>query len=435
MIIARRAGTSLTQTDDAAAADPTLNVPKGDVVSQVEPRENSLAKTLVVILGPSLVSFVPMAVAPALPRIAEHFGAGSDGALFAQMVMTVPAILLIVSATLAGVLAERLGRRRVLLAALALFVLAGTAGLYVPDATTLIVARLLLGLAGGAVLTSSLSLASDFPEGGPRERVLGFAGAGGAAGAIIALNAGGWLVDAGGWRAAFALYALGLVALVPAWFGLRSHAHVGGESHSLLEPLRRLWPVYLVVIAFAIGLFMPGIQAPFLLQGERVTSAATQGLIVSASSVAAVIAASCYGWLARVLSLRSQLVSVAACLGLGSLVNGFAHGALPIAVGCAMTGMGGGLNEPVLVSVLFSRTPEAARTRAVGLLLSAIFLGQFLNPLAVDPLRGAWGIHGAFVAVGLALVAVAVLLAVGGGVISGRDEVKWGHSLFRPGTK
>ncbi len=171
------------------------------------------ARTWVVILGPSLVSFVPMAMAPALPRMAEHFAGERDGALFAQLVMTVPAVLLIVSATLAGMLAERIGRRRVLIAALLLFILAGTAGLYAPDANTLIASRLLLGLAGGAVLTSSLSLAGDFPEGGARERVLGFAGAGGAAGAIVALNAGGSLVDAFGWRGPFALYALGLVAL------------------------------------------------------------------------------------------------------------------------------------------------------------------------------------------------------------------------------
>ena len=167
------------------------------------------------ILGPSLVSFVPMAMAPALPRMAEHFAAERDGALFAQLVMTVPAVLLIVSATFAGLIAERIGRRRVLVAALVLFVLAGTAGLYAPDATTLIASRLLLGLAGGAVLTSSLSLAGDFPEGGARERVLGFAGAGGAAGAIVALNAGGWLVDTAGWRGPFALYGLGSWRLSP----------------------------------------------------------------------------------------------------------------------------------------------------------------------------------------------------------------------------
>ncbi len=376
-------------------------------------RWQARARTSVVILGPSLVSFVPMAMAPALPRMAEHFAGERDGALFAQLVMTVPAVLLIVSATLAGMVAERIGRRRVLIAALVLFILAGTAGLYAPDANTLIASRLLLGLAGGAVLTSSLSLAGDFPEGGARERVLGFAGAGGAAGAIVALNAGGSLVDAFGWRGPFALYALGFVALLPAWFGLRPHAQVAVERHGLLEPLMLYWPIYLLVIAFAIGLFMPGIQGPFLLEDLRVTSAATLGLVVSASSIAAVVAASSYGWLARRLTQPRQLAFVAVCLGVGSLVNGFASSVPMIALGCALTGMGGGLNEPVLVSVLFSRTPESMRTRAVGLLLSAIFLGQFLNPLAVDPLRAEFGIRGAFLAIGGVLLLLAAMLAAG----------------------
>ena len=173
----------------------------------------------------------------------------------------------------------------------------------------------------------------------------------------------------------------------------------------------KYWPIYLIVIAFAIGLFMPGIQGPFLLESVAVTSATKQGLIVSASSVAAVLAAASYGWLARRLSQRGQLAFVAACLGAGSLVNGFAGGIPAMALGCAITGMGGGLNEPVLVSVLFSRAPDSMRTRAIGLLLSAIFLGQFLNPLTVDPLRQHFGIHGAFLSIGGLLLLLAILLA------------------------
>ena len=185
MIVGRRPRDPV-QTDEDTGRRGVQSCRNGRRMTQ-RPRTiaEDRARTWVVILGPSL---------------AEHFAGQRDGALFAQLVMTVPAVLLIVSATLAGLIAERIGRRRVLVAALVLFVLAGTAGLYAPDATTLIASRLLLGLAGGAVLTSSLSLAGDFPEGGARERVLGFAGAGGAAGAIVALNAGGWLVDTAGWR-------------------------------------------------------------------------------------------------------------------------------------------------------------------------------------------------------------------------------------------
>src|SRR6267378_1195121 len=89
--------------------------------------EHDLAKACIVIAGPTLVTLIPMAAAPALPAMAAKFAAsfGGNGALFAQLVMTVPAFMLILAAPLAGVLAEKLGRRIVLLASLLLFTVAG----------------------------------------------------------------------------------------------------------------------------------------------------------------------------------------------------------------------------------------------------------------------------------------------------------------------
>ncbi|HWI10068.1 MAG TPA: MFS transporter, partial [Burkholderiaceae bacterium] len=177
---------------------------------------HDFGKACIVVAGPTLVTLIPMAAAPALPAMAAKFAAsfGGNGALFAQLVMTVPALMLILAAPLAGVLVERLGRRPVLLASLLLFTLAGAGALVTPDAVSLMICRVLLGIAGGGVLTVCLSMAADFAEGGPRERLLGFAVAGASALAAVALVGGGRLVDELGWRAPFALYLLGIPALL-----------------------------------------------------------------------------------------------------------------------------------------------------------------------------------------------------------------------------
>src|SRR5688572_11494867 len=83
------------------------------------------------LAGPALVSLIPMAVAPALPAMATEFAHGRDGALFAQMIMTMPAIMLILGAPLASLLCERIGIRKTFLIASALFVVAGGSGLLV----------------------------------------------------------------------------------------------------------------------------------------------------------------------------------------------------------------------------------------------------------------------------------------------------------------
>ncbi len=378
--------------------------------------EYTAAKTFVAVAGPSLISLVPMAVAPALPAMAQHFAQGSDGALFAQMVMAVPAIMIIVAASLSGFLAERLGRRTVLLTALALYALSGLACLVVPDARSLIVARLVLGFAAGAIMTSSLSLVADFPEGPLRDRVLGFASGSAAFMAVVALTLGGVLVEAFGWRGPFVLYALALPIFAVAVRAVRSQVHPPTdrqEGQRRVLPL--LWPVYLLALVLTIGLFMPGIQGPFLLQAEGVTNAATQGMILASYSLTAAVVASCYGRVAGVLGMRGRIAAAALGLGLGGVaMAALQGGALTLALGCIVTGAGAGLVEPVTVSLVLQRAPVALQARAIGLLLSAVFLGQFLNPLVVDPLRSGLGIHGAFIAVGAVFLALSVLVLLGG---------------------
>jgi MFS family permease len=377
---------------------------------------HSVGKTFVAVAGPALIALVPMAVAPALPAMAAHFAAGSDGAFFAQMVMAVPALMIIVSSALTGFLAERLGRRAVLLTALLLYAASGLACAVIPSAAGLIAARLLLGFAAGMVMTCSMSIVADFPEGPERDRVLGWASAGAAFMAVLALTFGGLLVEALGWRGPFALYALALIVLAVAWRAVDNQAQGlrhAGEPRRRVTPL--LWPVLLLTLVLTIGLFMPGIQGPFLLQAEGVTQAATQGLILASYSLTAAIVAAFYGRIAAVLAMRGRIVLAALGLGGGALLMAGLHGgATTLALGCIVTGAGAGLVEPVTVSLALQRTPAALHTRAIGVLLGAVFLGQFLNPLLIDPLRASLGIHGAFVTVGWLFIGLGVLAAAGG---------------------
>ena len=82
-----------------------MHTPTASRASEV----NSPAKTAVIIAGPALIALIPMAAAPAMPAMASHFAAEGHGPLFAQMVMTIPAVLLIVSATVTGILADIVG--------------------------------------------------------------------------------------------------------------------------------------------------------------------------------------------------------------------------------------------------------------------------------------------------------------------------------------
>ncbi|SFS09007.1 MFS transporter [Sphingomonas jatrophae] len=366
----------------------------------------------VCIAGPALVSLIPMAAAPAMPSMAARFASGGDGQLFAQLVMTAPAIMLIVSSPFAGLLAARIGRRATLLLSLLLFVVAGAGVLLVDSREHLIALRLLLGVAGGGLLTSSLTLIGEYFEDAARETVLGLATSLSSAIAALALVFGGSLVDAAGWRAPFALYMFALPVFGVGWCAIGRTSSTSSvpvsRSRPDLSPLAGVAPYYLLLMLLTVAMFTPAIQVPFLLEERGVTSAQTQGMIVAVTSVVAMVSAGLYGPLRRWIDTQSFLIIDALCMGCGILAVAILPGAGGTLLGCALVGIGAGMSEPAIASIVFDRTPAYVHAVAMGLIVSALNAGQFVNPLVMAPLRAWFGVSASFVALG------AIILVIGG---------------------
>ena len=372
----------------------------------------------VCIAGPTLATLIPMAAAPAMPSMAARFAEGGDGQLFAQLVMTVPAIMLILAAPVAGLIAGRIGRRPTLLASLVLYGIGGVGVLFVDSRVPLIALRLLLGVAGGGLLTSSLALVGEHFEDRARETVLGFAAASASLFAAAALMFGGALVDAGGWRAPFALYLLCVPVLVVAWIIVRPGEApirddlVHEERHiRLLLPMA---PYYLLLVLLTIGMYTPAIQGPFLLESRGLVSAKLQGSIIAATGIVGMVTAALYGWLRGWIGVHGFLMINALSMGVGVLILALAGGTAASVAGCASVGIGAGMCEPAMASLIFDRTQPRVHALAVGLIVSALNIGQFVNALAMASVRAFLGITGSFVGLGALLCAAGIVVMVRG---------------------
>jgi EmrB/QacA subfamily drug resistance transporter len=107
---------------------------------------------------------------------------------------------------LGGRAADLLGRRRLLLAGLALFTGASLACALATTDTFLIIMRGVQGLGAAVVVPAALSIVMNmFREGAERNKALGIWGAIGAAGATIGVVAGGVLTRYAGWQYIFYL--------------------------------------------------------------------------------------------------------------------------------------------------------------------------------------------------------------------------------------
>jgi MFS family permease len=138
----------------------------------------------------------------ALPSIQDDLGFSQENL---QWVISAYALFFGGFLLLGGRAADLLGRRRVLLIALAVFTLASALGGVVNDGTLLVITRFLKGAAAAFTAPAGLSIITTrFPEGPERNRALSIYTATGASGFSLGLVAGGLLTELG-WRWTFLL--------------------------------------------------------------------------------------------------------------------------------------------------------------------------------------------------------------------------------------
>jgi MFS transporter, DHA1 family, multidrug resistance protein len=180
---------------------------------------------------------------PALPALTRELG----GTL-PQAQLTLSAMLLAfgVSQLFWGPLSDRFGRKPVLLAGLAVYVVASVAGALAPSMAALVVARAALGVGLGAAVMCARAIVRDLHAPVEAARTLSQALTGLGLMALLTVPVGALLTERLGWRAALlALTACGLgtLALVALRFPESLPAAVRAYNRHALQPavLLRTW--------------------------------------------------------------------------------------------------------------------------------------------------------------------------------------------------
>jgi EmrB/QacA subfamily drug resistance transporter len=145
----------------------------------------------------------------------------------AELQWTINAYLLPLSALLllGGAAGDHYGRRKLLIAGIALFVLASIACAVAADLDLLLAARVVQGIGAAILLPNSLATLGNAFSGEERGRAIGTWAAASAIAGAVGPPLGGWLVDTIGWRSIFYINVpLGLFAILIAWRFVRESA-------------------------------------------------------------------------------------------------------------------------------------------------------------------------------------------------------------------
>ena len=361
------------------------------------------AAIAVMCSGGACMAFIFTAIAPILSAMSDALGGGTQGYVIGQFTMTMPDIGIIAGGPVVGWLLGRYGARAILLVSFLLFAASGTAAALAGGAVTLLATRLLLGFAGAGIATSTTALIGARFAGAARARALGAWSGIGAAGGVLSIWLAGQMAEASGsWRTPFALYLVTLPLLLLALPALprgksAAAAAVGRAS------LKGLWGLYAGIVPVYVAVFMTGVQLSFLVAADGITSPVTQSWIIGAASAGSFVGAVSYGFFQPRLGSRGTFLLFIGLMAAGNLLMAAFPLPLTLAAGGWLNGMGGGMANPYFAMVLLERATPEAQGRALGWLYTAMFFGEFANPIVVTPLAALLGIHGAFIFVAAAL--------------------------------
>jgi MFS family permease len=366
---------------------------------------------LILLLAGSCMSVLgAVLIAPVLPQMTDHFAGVAGVDVLVPIVLTVPALFIGLAAPFAGIVADAVDRKRLLIAAMVGYSVFGTAPLYLPSLGTIIGSRVLVGLCEAAIMTCCTTLIADYWSGPRRSRYLGLQTLVAALSATVFLGVGGAL-GAAGWRTPFWLYAVAAVLAVPMARLLWQPERTGDR---VLPPLpwRRLLVPCLVTTAGGVIFYALIVQLSFVLDDAGVESTAAIGGVSAAMSLATAAGSAAFAKLSR-LSPR-QLLPAAFGVSAAGLAMIFATGSVPvIAAGAVVTGAGTGLMLPTLLTWATNRLRFEERGRGTGLWTGTLFIGEFLSPLLIAGIgAGAGGLRPALGVLAVLAVALAAVTLV-----------------------
>ncbi|WP_395065813.1 MFS transporter [Paraburkholderia silvatlantica] len=387
-------------------------------VRTVSPQQAGIAQGAVLLLASSLTIMGAVMVAPILPKLAAEFvPAHPAAAALVPLVATGPALAIAISAPFAGWLADRVGRKMLLLLATLVYGLVGAVPALLNDLGSILVCRLVFGVAEACVMTCCTTLIGDYWQGEMRVRyvnrqivTVGIVGTiffivGGAAGEHS-------------WRYPFYLYILPIL-LVPAiagllWEPLRESRVVQSEDDG--RPLSRpqlaltMTIGYVLVCFGMICSFVVPVQMPQLMTeiGER--SSTMIGTASGVGLLATLGGSIMWPWLRNAVGRRHVNVALLLLLAAGLYLLAEAHTVQAILVAVVIHGVGAGMLVPNAMLPLMRKLPLATRGRGLGGFTAALYLGQFVSPLVVlSCIRATGALRPAIIAIAAATAVVAVL--------------------------
>jgi len=154
-----------------------------------------------------------------------HFAGVAHGDLKVNFLQGMPGFWIVAFSPVAGWLADKFGRRTILLWSMAVYAIAGTAPFGIESINTILVTRCFVGMCESVILTVTTTMLCDYFKGAARERWLASQTGVASLSALVIIPLGGMLGAHFGWQGPFLVYLYSLPLMVLVWLYCWEPAH------------------------------------------------------------------------------------------------------------------------------------------------------------------------------------------------------------------
>ena len=353
-------------------------------------------------------------VSPALPSIREALGLTNGQVGLLITAFTLPGIVLTL---VLGVMADRYGRKKILVPSLFLFGIVGGACFFARSFELLLILRFVQGMGASALGALNTTIIGDIYSGRERSAALGYNSS------VLSIGTAGYPAIGGllatlGWFYPFALAFIAVPVGLLVIFSLhnpepRSEERLKDYLGSVISHLRSREALGLLCASLFTFIIVYGSQITFLpiLMHERFgTPSFLIGLVISSSSVATAITSSQIGRLTGYFSEKTLLKSSFLLYAASLVLIAFIPSLWLLLVPMFLFGVAQGINLPNAFSLLNSLAPSDNRGAFMSVNGMSLRSGQTIGPLFMALVVGLLGLTGGYVAVaGLTVVIFAAI--------------------------
>lgn len=376
----------------------------------------------VILLLPVTLAVMGIAVlVPVVPRLMAHFQSVPNYQYIIQGgVLTMPALCITLFSPLAGWLADRFGRRRILIASMLVYGVLGIAPTVLDNLFAIVASRVGVGLCEAVVMTVSTTLISDYFKGRAREQWLASQTAVASLSALLIITLGGFLGTVYGWRGPFGVYLFSVVLAIGVWrFTWEPDPETEtGEPTSprathVIFPWARMSGICAITLFASVMFYVIQTQSSLALNSLGISEPARLGLFTAIASLGVPLGTLVFRSLSR-LPIALLLSVEFVIIGTGFVFMGRAADPQHFVAAAAFNQLGCGMVLPTLLTWATRGLAFEIRGRGNGVWQATFAVGQFLSGLVVTFLgEHVGGLLPAFMALGIANIVMAVLAAGG----------------------